>query len=107
MEGCEMEKTYENVALVLDAQTFVADTDYGVVRLDKVMRPELFDRDDKLKQKLCDLIEGRKVEVNILDTDKIGRRIADVMVDGMSVNELMRQEIRRIYGADEKHVMVN
>ncbi|NIP44311.1 MAG: hypothetical protein GWN61_23035 [candidate division Zixibacteria bacterium] len=102
-----MEKTYENVALVLDAQTFVADTDYGVIRLDRVMRPELFDKDDKLKQKLCDLIEGRKVEVNILNTDRIGRRIADVNVDGMSVNEIMRQEIRRLYGCDNQKVMDN
>ena len=103
-----MEKTYENVALVLDAQTFVADPDYGVIRLDKVMRPEHFDIDDgTLKRKLCDLIEGRKVEVNTVETDRIGRRIAKVMVDGISVNEMMRQEIGRLYGCDNQSAMEN
>ncbi|HDS01361.1 MAG TPA: hypothetical protein ENO22_10420 [candidate division Zixibacteria bacterium] len=103
-----MEKTFENVALVLDAQTFVADTDYGVIRLDKVMRPEHYNLDDgKLKRKLCKLIEGRKVEVNTIDTDRIGRRIAHVTVDGMSVNEIMRREIIRLYGCDNQKVIDN
>jgi hypothetical protein len=108
MEGKIMTKSIEHVALVMDGGTFLGDPEYGVVRLDDVWNGELEAQNgDTLKKKLRNLIEGRKVEIKTIRLDKAGRRIAQVYLDGFSVNRLMGDEINRLYGPEGQLVIGN
>ncbi len=103
-----MKKSVEHVALVMDGGTFLGDPEYGVVRLDNVWNRELQDRiGDTLKKRLRQLIEGRKVEIKTIRLDKAGRRIAQVFLDGFSINRLMTDEINRLYGPKGQFVISN
>ena len=103
-----MEKSKEHVAVVIDAGTFLGDPDFGVVRLHDVWHHDLQIRDSGvLKKKLRDLIEGHRVEIRTIRTDEAGRRIAQVFLDGFSVNRLMKEEIERLYGRKLRVTMGN
>jgi hypothetical protein len=101
-------KSIEQVSLVMDGGTFLGDPESGVVRLDNVWNRELQELDSgTLKKRLSELIEGRKVEIRTIKLDKAGRRIAQVFLDGFSINRLMTDEISRLYGPKGQFVIRN
>ena len=82
------------VTEVLDGDTF--ETEFGKrVRLANVNAPEAGKHGaDEATAKLRELVEGKNARVNPVGTS-YGRIVADVTVDGKSVNDAMNTFINR------------
>lgn len=80
----------ERVTNVIDGDTF--DTPNRRVRLAGVDTPERGQPGyEKAKQALTDLIGGQVVDITIREKDRYGRDVAEVMCNGIDVNETMKQ----------------
>lgn len=92
----KMSKRKETVIKVIDGDTFRTSTRKHSVRLSNVNAPEKGHRGSaKAANDLKGLIAGRKVQVETVARDKYGRAIANVKVDGKSVNNEMKQKLRK------------
>jgi len=49
----------------------------------------------KAKNKLRQLIEGKEVTIKTVARDKYGRSIANVKIGNKSVNEIMREKLKK------------
>ena len=86
-----MAKRRETVTKVIDGDTFETASRKHPVRLANVDAPEKRQPGyQRAKGALQKAIEGQKVEVNTVARDPYGRPVANVKVDGKSVNAKMR-----------------
>ena len=92
----------EFVTEVLDGDTFKTNHENPTVRLEGVDAPELGrPGGQEAKEDLEDLIIGKFVAVDTVAIGAYGRRIAQVRLDGLSVNETMVREIEYTRGWNE------
>lgn len=90
-----MATTVEYVSRVIDGDTFTGDSNKPNVRLKDVNAPELHEPNGvRAKQYLEGLIGRKHVTINTTGTGPYGRRIALVSVDGVDVNQAMRDYLR-------------
>ena len=86
-----MPKRRERVTRVIDGDTFETAGRKHPVRLANVNAPEKRQPGyQDAKRKLQGLISGKMVEVDTKARDKYARAVANVKVDGQSVNAKMR-----------------
>ncbi len=86
----------ESVTRVIDGDTFQTASRTRSVRLANVDAPEKGTRGGAAATKaLRNLIGGQKVEVQTVARDDYGRAIANVKVNGRSVNKAMRNKLKR------------
>jgi endonuclease YncB( thermonuclease family) len=86
------------VIRVDDAATFVIRPNM-VVKLAGVQPPERETPEAAMaKEKLEGLVNGRKVEFETLEWDRLGRSIASVKVDGVDVNEAISEFLKNLKG---------
>ena len=79
------------VVRVDDAATFVIRPNMAV-KLAGIKPPARGTPEAKMaKERLENLVKGRKVEFETLEWDRLGRSIAHVRVEGMDVNEVMAE----------------
>ena len=82
-----------NVKEVIDGDTF--ETTYNVIRLENVDAPELREPGGPAaKQKLSDLIANKAIIYEEKARDKYSRIVAQVMVNGINVNDAMNNFLR-------------
>lgn len=90
---------------VIDGDTFQFEVGLinvvirGRCRMLRYNAPELIEKERqegmRAKEKLRELIEGKRVRIESDETDKYGRWLCDVWLpDGTNVNELMREFLR-------------
>jgi len=85
-----MAKRKETVTRVIDGDTFRTTSRKHSVRLANVDTPEKGTKGGaKATQRLKNLIQGRKVEVNTVARDAYGRAVAKVKRGGIDVNKAM------------------
>jgi len=92
-----MSKQKEKVTNVNDGDTFSTKSrPKHSVRLAGVDAPEKGQRGSKAATKaLRQMIGGKKVEVKTVARDKYGRAVANVEVDGKSVNRAMNKKLKK------------
>ncbi len=91
-----MPKRKETVKRVIDGDTFTTNSREHPVRLANVDAPEKGQRGSaKAKSDLERLIAGQKVQVDTVARDKYSRAIANVKVNGKSVNKAMNRKLRK------------
>ena len=91
-----MVKRKETVTRVIDGDTFKTSSRKRSVRLANVNAPEKGKSGSvKATQALKNLIQGQKVKVEPVARDQYGRTIANVKVDGKSVNKAMNQKLKK------------
>ena len=89
-----MTKRKETVKRVIDGDTFTTTSRVKPVRLANVDAPEKGARGGKTAtEKLKALIQGKKVEVDTVARDVYGRAVANVKVDGKSVNNAVKKNL--------------
>lgn len=89
-----MAKRKETVRRVIDGDTFLTKSRRTSVRLANVDAPERGTKGAvKATQGLRKLIQGKKVEVRTVARDAFGRAVANVKVDGKSVNKAMNKKL--------------
>lgn len=92
-EGVGEMKRKEQVQRVIDGDTLTTASRKRSVRLANVNAPEKGQRGAVAATKaLASLVKGREVTVDTLARDKYGRSVANVKVDGRSVNAAMRRK---------------
>jgi len=85
-----MAKKKETVTRVIDGDTFLTKSRTHPVRLANMDAPEKGSKGGaKATQKLKQLIQGQKVEVDTVARDVYGRAVAKVKVGRTSVNRAM------------------
>jgi len=91
-----MTKRNETVKRVIDGDTFTTSSRKHPVRLANVNAPEKGQRGSvKATNELKGLIAGQKVQVDTVARDKYSRAVANVKVDGKSVNKSMNRKLRK------------
>ena len=91
-----MAKRKETVTRVVDGDTFKTSARKHPVRLSNVNAPEIGHRGSvKATNDLKKLIAGKSVVVDTVARDKYGRAVANVKVNGKSVNKAMNQKLRK------------
>jgi len=91
-----MSKRKETVTRVIDGDTFQTASRKRSVRLANVDAPEKGKTGSaKATNDLKGLIANQKVQVDTVARDKYGRAIANVKVDGKSVNKVMNRNLRK------------
>lgn len=91
-----MSKRKETVTRVIDGDTFCTKSRKSSVRLANVNAPEKGTKAGTTASKaLRSMIQGKKVEVNTVARDKYHRAVANVKVDGKSVNSLMNKKLKK------------
>lgn len=86
------------VIRVDDAVTFVIRPNM-VVKLAGIRPPERGTPEAaRAKEKLEGLVNGRKVEFETLEWDRLGRSIASVKVDDVDVNEAISEFLKNLKG---------
>ncbi|MYH41926.1 MAG: thermonuclease family protein [Chloroflexi bacterium] len=86
----------ERVTRVIDGDTFETAVRTRPVRLARVNAPEKRQPGyQAAKRRLEQLIGRQLVEVEVVARDTYGRPVANVRVDGRSVNAAMREAVRR------------
>lgn len=91
-----MAKRKETVTRVIDGDTFRTSSRKHSVRLANVNAPEKGVRGStRATQELKNLIQGQKVEVNTIVRDSYGRAVANVRVEGKSVNSAMNRKLKK------------
>ena len=89
--------TTEYVTRVIDGDTFTGHPDKTNVRLEGVNAPELHQPNgEKAKGYLQRLIGQKHVTIETKATDRYGRRIAQVWVGQVNVNQAMRDYLKTI-----------
>jgi endonuclease YncB( thermonuclease family) len=89
-------KRKETVTRIVDGDTFRTASRKHSVRLANVDAPEKGRRGSaKAREDLKALIQGQKVEINTVTRDKYGRSVANVRVEGKSVNQAMRRKLQK------------
>jgi endonuclease YncB( thermonuclease family) len=79
------------VTRVYDGATFIIRPNM-VVKLDGVELPPMGTPEaERAKERLEELILGKKVEFDTREWDRLGRSTAAVQVDGVDVNEEMKR----------------
>ena len=88
-----MRKKKETVTRVIDGDTFLTTSRKHAVRLANVDAPEKRAKGGaRATQKLKNLIQGKRVEVETVVRDTYGRAVARVKVSGKSVNKAMSRK---------------
>ena len=88
-------KRKETVTRVIDGDTFETASRKKSVRLANVNAPEKKQKGGGAATKaLRNLIKGQKVTVDTVARDVYGRAVANVKVDGKSVNSAMRKKTK-------------
>ena len=83
--------TQETVSRIVDGDTFETVGRPNSIRLNDVDAPEIGQHGAaQATQALINLIGGKIVIVDAVVTDDYGRTVANVTVDGISVNQHMR-----------------
>ncbi len=91
-----MSKRKETVTRVIDGDTFLTKSRTKPIRLANVNAPEKGCRGGKTAtNQLKTLIQGKKVEVNTVARDVYGRSVANVKVDGKSVNNIVKKNVKK------------
>lgn len=91
-----MARRRERVTRVIDGDTFETAVRTRPVRLARVNAPEKRQPGyQAAKRRLEQLIGRQLVEVEVVARDTYGRPVANVRVDGRSVNAAMREAVRR------------
>lgn len=86
----------ETVTKVIDGDTFRTKSRIKPVRLANVDAPERGTRaGNTATNRLRTLIQGKKVEVNSIARDVYGRAVANVKVDGKSVNNIVKKNVKK------------
>jgi len=86
----------ERVIEVIDGDTFRTNKRKNPVRLANVDAPEKGRPGSvEAKNKLRQLIEGKEVTIKTVARDKYGRSIANVKIGNKSVNEIMREKLKK------------
>lgn len=86
----------ETVTRVIDGDTFRTSSRKNAIRLANVNAPEKRARGStRATQELRKLIQGKKVEVNTIARDSYGRAVANVRVEGKSVNRAMNRKLKK------------
>ena len=91
-----MAKRKETVTKVIDGDTFQTRCRKKSVRLANVNAPEKGTKGAAVATKaLRNLVQGQKVEVNTVARDVYGRAVANIKVDGKSVNNAMNKKLKK------------
>ncbi len=91
-----MSKRKETVKRVIDGDTFITALRSHPVRLANVDAPEKGTKSgDAATKALKAMIQGQKVEVDTVARDKYSRAVANVKIDGKSVNRSMNQKLKK------------
>lgn len=91
-----MAKRNEKVTRVIDGDTFKTNSRKHSVRLANVNAPEKGKPGSaKATQALKNLIQGQKVQINTVARDQYGRAVANVKVDGKSVNRAINRKSKK------------
>ena len=91
-----MAKRKEQVTRVIDGDTFQTSSRKHSVRLANVNAPEKGKPGSaKATQALRNLIQGQKVQVDTVARDPYGRSVANVKVDGKSVNKAINSKLKK------------
>ena len=91
-----MSKRKETVKRVIDGDTFITASRSHPVRLANVDAPEKGKPGSaKATQALRNLIQGQQVKVDTVARDPYGRAVANVKVDGKSVNRSMNRTLKK------------
>ena len=91
-----MSKRKETVTRIIDGDTFKTACRKLSVRLANVDAPEKGQRGAvKATESLKNLIQGKKVEVHTVAQDVYGRTVANVKIDGKSVNKSMNRVLKK------------
>ncbi len=91
-----MSKKKETVTRVIDGDTFKTASRKHPVRLANVDAPEKGTKAGSAATKtLRQMIQGQKVQVNTVAHDTYGRAVANVKVEGKSVNKVMNQKLKK------------
>lgn len=86
----------ETVTRVIDGDTFKTSARKHSVRLANVNAPEKGQRGSvKATNDLKRLITGKEVQIDTVARDKYSRAVANVKVDGKSVNKSMNRKLRK------------
>ena len=92
-----MSKRKETVTKVIDGDTFCTRSREHSIRLANVDAPERGTRTGKAAtEALRKMIQGEKVVVNTVARDVYGRAVANVKVDGESVNAAMNRKLKKL-----------
>jgi len=91
-----MAKRKETVTRVIDGDTFITSSRKRVVRVANVDAPEKGTKaGDRAAQRLRNLIEGKKVEIETVARDVFGRTVARVKVGGRSLKTALKRNSKR------------
>jgi len=91
-----MAKRNEKVTRVIDGDTFKTSSRKHSVRLANVNAPEKGKPGSaKATQALRNLIQGQQVQVDTVARDPYGRAVANVKVDGKSVNRAINRKLKK------------
>jgi endonuclease YncB( thermonuclease family) len=91
-----MSKRKETVTKVTDGDTFRTASRKKSVRLANVDAPEKGKPGSvKATNALKNLIQGQQVQVDTVARDSYGRSVANVKVDGKSVNKAMNRKLKK------------
>ncbi len=91
-----MSKRKETVKRVIDGDTFTTKSRSKPVRLANVDAPEKNSRKGaQSTQFLRGLIQGQTVEVDTVARDVYGRTVANVKVNGKSVNNAVKNNLKK------------
>ncbi len=86
----------EKVTRVIDGDTFMTSSRKKPVRLANYDAPERGNLKYKVsKERLSSMIAGKTVTIDVKARDVYGRAVANVKVDGRSVNSAMRNKNRK------------
>lgn len=86
----------EKVTRIIDGDTFQTASRKHPVRLANVNAPEKGQLGStKATQALKNLIQGKQVQINTVAHDSYSRAVANVKVDGKSVNRSMNQKLKK------------
>ena len=86
----------EDVTKVIDGDTFETSSRKKPIRLANVDTPEKGEPGYmKAKQKLTNLIKGKKVSIDTVARDSYGRSVAKVRAGGKSVNNAMKGKAKK------------
>jgi endonuclease YncB( thermonuclease family) len=86
----------ERVTRVIDGDTFMTSSRKKPVRLSNYNAPERGKRGYiSSRDALKSMISGKTVSIDVTARDVYGRAIANVKVDGRSVNAAMRRRTKR------------
>jgi len=91
-----MSKQKETVTRIIDGDTFRTASRKHPVRLANVDAPEKGKSGSaKATQALRNLIQGKQVQIYTVARDSYRRSVANVKVDGKSVNRAMNQKLKK------------